>query len=80
MNDEFSEADWQELTLLIANAPPGRMQVAVNRVSVPTVPVAREPATRLLTGFDRLLHLAAISSGSAFDRALLLELRRLNVH
>ena len=80
MSDEFSEADWQELRLLIANAPPGRMQVAMNRVSGSAVPVTQDPATRLLTGFDRLLHLAAISSGSAFDRALLLELRRLNVH
>ena len=77
---DFSETDWQELTLLIAEAPPGRMQVAMSRVSVLASSKGRKPATRLLTGFDRILHLAAISSGSDFDKALLVELRRLNVH
>ena len=38
------------------------------------------PATALRTHVDRLLHLGAISSGDAFDRALLAELRRLSVH
>ena len=38
------------------------------------------PATMLPTEVDRLLHLTAISSGDAFDRALLAELRRLSLH
>jgi hypothetical protein len=77
--EELSEADWQELTLLLEEAPPGRIQVAVSRVS-PSVISTTEAAPRLVTSFDRLMHLAAVSSGSAFDHALLRELRRLGVH
>jgi hypothetical protein len=75
MNHQLSELDWQELTDLIATAPPERIRLAVSRVNTSSA-----PATALLTEVDRLLHLAAISSGDAFDRALLGELRRLSAH
>ena len=38
------------------------------------------PAEERRTTEDWLLHLASISSGEAFDRALLTELRRLSLH
>jgi hypothetical protein len=75
MNAQLSEHDWQELTDLIAAAPPERIRLAVTRVGA-----LRAPATALLTAADRLLHFAAISSGDSFDRALLGELRRLSLH
>jgi hypothetical protein len=78
--DKFSEVDWQELALLIEEAPPGRIQVAMSRVGPAAVRTPHARAARLVTSFDRLLHLASVSSGSGFDRALLLELRRLSVH
>jgi hypothetical protein len=75
----LSSSDWQELTTLIVEAPPDRIRVAVNRVSASAVLFAREDPGRLLTGVDWLLHLAEISSGYAFERALLRELRRLRL-
>lgn len=75
MSNHLSEFDWQELTDLITTAPPERVRLAVSRVNALCA-----PATPLITPVDRLLHLAAISSGDAFDRALLGELRRLNIH
>ena len=75
VNDHLSERDWQELTELIATAPPARIRLAMKRVNQSCA-----PATVLRTEVDRLLHLAAISSGDAFDRALLAELRRLSLH
>ena len=75
MNDRLSERDWQELTDLITTAPPQRIRLAMKRVNALCA-----PTKTLLTEVDRLLHLAAISSGDAFDRALLVELRRLSVH
>jgi hypothetical protein len=79
MTDKLSDTDWQELTALIAEAPPERIQTAVSRVSASAVLTAREGTGRLLTGVDWLLHLAMISSGYAFERALLQELRRLRL-
>lgn len=75
----LSASDWQELTTLIVEAPADRIRVAVNRVSASAVLFAREDPGRLLTGVDWLLHLAEISSGYAFERALLRELRRLRL-
>lgn len=76
MTPHLTESDWEELAGLIDSAPPGRIQVAIHRLGV--VPSGATP--RLVSGIDRLLHLATLSSGTAFDRALLEELRRLNVH
>jgi hypothetical protein len=75
MSNHLSELDWQELTDLITTAPPERVRLAVSRVNASCA-----PTTTLLTAVDRLLHLATISSGDAFDRALLGELRRLSLH
>jgi hypothetical protein len=75
MSHQLSELDWQELTDLITTAPPERVKLAVSRVNASCA-----PAAPLMTAVDRLLHLAAISSGDAFDRALLWELRRLSIH
>ena len=75
MNHQLSELDWQELTDLITDAPPERVRLAVSRVNASCA-----PAAQLMTAVDRLLHLATISSGDAFDRALLGELRRLSIH
>jgi hypothetical protein len=57
------------------HAPDEHVKLAVSRVNA-----SRATATPLLTAVDRLLHLATISSGDAFDRALLGELRRLSIH
>lgn len=78
--DKLSEVDWQELALLIEEAPPGRIQVAMRRVGPEAGSIPDASPARLVTWFDRLLHLATVSSGTAFDRALLRELRRLSVH
>lgn len=76
----LSEDDWQELTRLIEQAPPRRLQVAMDRVGRHAGSPASTRAARLVTGFSCFLHLARRSSGSAFDRALLNELRRLSIH
>jgi len=78
--DKLSDADWQELALLIEEAPVGRIHAAMSRVDPSAAPIPTASAVRLVTWFDRLVHLATISSGSSFDRALLRELRRLSVH
>jgi hypothetical protein len=75
MNHRLSEHDWQELTELITTAPPQRITLAMRSVNASCAPVIA-----LRTEVDRLLHLATISSGDAFDRALLVELRRLSLH
>jgi len=76
--ETLSEADWEELVVLLEEAPPGRIQIAIRCVDGQVVVTA--DASRLVTWFDRLVHVATVSSGSAFDRALLRELRRLSVH
>ena len=78
MTNRLSDADWEELSVLIENAPPDRLKVAMSRLRVPTNTDSESP--HLAIGAERLLHLATISSGDAFDRALLKELRRLSVH
>jgi hypothetical protein len=80
MKEELSDSDWQELAQLIEDAPLGRLQVAMNCLPLATVSETPAVAPRLLTGVERLLHFAAMSSGRAFDRALLVHLRRLSVH
>jgi hypothetical protein len=80
MNEELSESDWQELAQLIEDAPLGRLQVAMSYLPLARASRTHAPAPRLLTGVDRLVHFAAMSSGRAFDRALLVHLRRLSVH
>jgi hypothetical protein len=77
--ETLSEADWEELVVLLEEAPPGRIQVAIRCVDGRVV-VTAHASPRLVTWFDRLVHVATVSSGSAFDRALLRELRRLSVH
>lgn len=75
MTDELSDADWDDLADLITEAPPQRIQLAMNCIGA-----ASATASAWRNGVDRLLHLATISSGNAFDRALLHQLRRLSVH
>jgi hypothetical protein len=77
---ELSETDWDELTALIAEAPPDRIRTAMTRVSASIHGTPHTDTGRLHTGADRLLYLAARSSGAAFDHALLRELRRLSLH
>ena len=75
MAEQLSDADWDDLADLITEAPPERIRLAMRHLKASAAAV-----TALLSGADRLLHLATISSGSAFDLALLRELRRLSVH
>jgi hypothetical protein len=75
MNDYLSDHDWQELTELITTAPPERVRLAMKHVNASCA-----PTQTLVTEADRLLHVATISSGDAFDKALLAELRRLSLH
>lgn len=75
MTDTFSDADWEELADLVTEAPPERIRLAMRHIDA-----SGASATALLSGADRLLRLATISPGNAFDMALLRELRRLSVH
>ena len=75
MTDRLSDADWDDLADLITEAPPDRIRLAMRHLNAPST-----SAAVLLSGADRLLHLATVSSGNAFDLALLRELRRLSVH
>jgi hypothetical protein len=75
MTDIFSDADWEELADLVMDAPPERLRLAMRHIDA-----SGASATALLSGADRLLRLATISPGNAFDMALLRELRRLSVH
>ena len=76
MSDTLSDADWDDLTDLITEAPAERVRLAMGRL----VDAASASFTASLAGVDRLLHLASVSSGTEFDRALLAELRRLSAH
>lgn len=79
MTRQLSDAEWEELAVLIEEAPPGRLRVVMKRLQVPTAQMPAR-ASRLTTSVDRVFHLAAVTTDSTFDRALLRELRRLNVH
>jgi hypothetical protein len=84
MEPKLTDTEWDELVDLIAASPSGRMDEALKHLAagddssheLPDSP----PAAELRTTEDWLLHLASISSGEAFDRALLTELRRLSLH
>jgi len=84
MAQRLSDTEWDELVDLIAASPAGRMGEALKRLHTghasSSVASADPPAVHLRTTEDWLLHLASISSGEAFDRALLTELRRLSLH
>ena len=70
------------LVALIAASPTRRLGEALKRMVVmhPSSTVPPDPSgRRLRTAEDWLLHLGTISSGEAFDRALLLQLRRLSL-
>ena len=82
MSHKLTDSEWDELVDLIAASPAARMGEALKRLDAgQTSSIAHaEPATSHRTTEDWLLHLASISSGEAFDRALLTELRRLSIH
>jgi len=83
MEPKLTDTEWDELVDLIAASPIGRMDEALKRLAVGDVSspdLPDPPAEELRTTEDWLLHLASISSGEAFDRALLTELRRLSLH
>jgi hypothetical protein len=82
---QLSQSEWDDLVDLIVASPTERIDHALERLGAQQ-PTGRRPADPLnatcrhLTPEGWLLHLASISSGSAFDRALLAELRRLSLH
>jgi uncharacterized protein with von Willebrand factor type A (vWA) domain len=84
MTHKLTDSEWDELVDLITSAPAARMGealrrlVAADRQGTPAAPA--DPTSANRTTEDWLLHLASISSGEAFDRALLTELRRLSIH
>ena len=84
MAHTLTDAEWDELVDLIAASPVQRMCEALKRLLPGRGTAAKRPlpptAARLRTTEDWLLHLASITSGDAFDRALLIELRRLSSH
>jgi hypothetical protein len=82
MAHKLTDSEWNELVDLIAASPAARMGEALRRLHAGRgtwLPFADSTAAHRTTE-DWLLHLAAISSGEAFDRALLTELRRLSIH
>jgi hypothetical protein len=85
MKHQLSDAEWDDLIELIAASPAERIDQALKRV-VLRPRTGRPPKRRLIptsqpvTLEGRLIHLAVISPGAQFDRALLTELRRLSVH
>ena len=81
MTHKLTDSEWDELVDLITTAPAARMGEALRRLVVEQAPAApSDPISAHRTTEDWLLHLASISSGEAFDRALLTELRRLSIH
>ena len=82
MAHKMTDSEWDELVDLIAASPAARMGAALRRLHAGQgrSPDAADPAGDHRTTEDWLLHLASISSGEAFDRALLTELRRLSIH
>jgi hypothetical protein len=80
MSHALSDAEWEELAGLIEEAPPGRVRVAMRRITVERWN-ADAAVAHLPTAVERLSHhLAALTTGDAVHRALLCELRRLSVH
>ena len=82
MTRKLTDSEWNELVDLITSAPAARMGEALRRLVIDQTASAApaDPTSANRTTEDWLLHLATISSGEAFDRALLTELRRLSIH
>jgi hypothetical protein len=85
MSRQFTESEWDDLLDLIAESPAERLNHAFAHVGArrhistdELHPFALAAQPHTIEGW--LLHLAAISSGDAFDRALLVELRRRSIH
>ena len=76
---KLTDAEWDELVDLIAASPTDRMDEALNRMAVGH-PSSNRPPWQPRSTEEWLVHLASISPGPAFDRALLTELRRLSLH
>jgi hypothetical protein len=78
---KLTDAEWDELVQLIADSPTGRMDEALKRMK--QMAVGRRSSNRQRwqprSTEEWLVHLASISPGPAFDRALLTELRRLSL-
>jgi hypothetical protein len=80
MAHKLTEIEWDELVELIAASPSGRLDVALHRVAaLPRVPNQLAAIAPRSTE-DWLVYLASVSSGDVFDRAFLVELRRLSLH
>ena len=77
MAHRLTDAEWDELVELIAASPTERMDEALKRMSVAS-PSSNRPPWQPRSTEEWLVHLASISPGPAFDRALLTELRRLS--
>ena len=75
--DELTTNEWLELADLIIESPPARIYAAVSLVAGSCSPTE---IPRLPTVIEWLLYLDDLSSGDAFDRAVLEELRRLSLH
>jgi len=85
MAHTLTDAEWDELVELIEESPSTRIGEALSRLPPTTKRRARGVIEKhrrnsRLSPEDWLLHIASISSGPAFDRALLRELRHLSVH
>jgi hypothetical protein len=82
MAHKLTDSEWDELVDLIAASPAARMGEALKRLRAwhASPGTSTDPTAPNRTTEDWLLHLASISSGEAFDRALLTELRRLSIH
>jgi len=81
----LTEAEWDDLVDLITASPAERIDQALKRIVAAHRPISNPkhqlaPTAQPLTSEGWLIHLATVSSGAAFDRALLHELRRLSVH
>ena len=85
MKYQLTDVEWNDLIGLIAASPGERIDQALKRI-VMRVRTRRPPKRRLtpttqpVTVEGWLIHLAGVSPGAEFDRALLTELRRLSVH
>jgi hypothetical protein len=74
---KLTDAEWDELVELIAASPTERMDEALKRTAIGH-PSSDGPRWQPRSTEEWLVHLASISPGPAFDRALLMELRRLS--
>ena len=77
---KLTDVEWDELVDLIAASPTERMDEALKRLAVGHPSSSNRRPWQPRSTEEWLVHLASISSGTAFDRALLTELRRLSLH